>query len=303
MDFLEVVLEEGEGVAEEGERFINKQVTIFIMKATNKYIPLDTEEKLYELYVIKNMPLSKIALVYNCHGQTVSNNLRRYNIQRRKPNYKGGIKYANGYRLLRVPSHPRASNGYVPEHILIMEKKLGRYLKYYGYNNSKNEVVHHIDGNKLNQRINNLLIISSGKHIGIHNKIKNKFIINKRDKHGRFLNPLLKVLPKRCLKCGCMIGKNKHRCITNKRDKYGRFLNPLSKIPPKKCFNCGQTIGKNKHLCKSRKVKNKYRCCSCKQFLKKKDFFKDKTKKYGIDSECITCCHKGRLNLKRKQTK
>jgi len=223
------------------------------MKATNKYIPLDTKEKLYELYVTKNIPLSKIALIYNCDSQTVSNHLKRYKIPRRKPNYKGGIKYANGYRLLRIPSHPRASNGYVPEHILIMEKKLGRYLKYYGFNDSRNEVVHHIDGDKINQKLNNLLLTRAGKHIGIHNKIKNKYIINKRDKYGRFLNPLLKT-------------------------------------PPNKCLKCGQNIGENKHVCMARKVKNnKYQCCVCKKFLNKNKFSKDKTKKEGIEYQCKEC--------------
>jgi hypothetical protein len=220
---------------------------------SNKYIPLDSKKKLYKLYIIKKLPLIKIALIYGCDAQTVSNHLKRYNIPRRKPNYKGGIKYSNGYRLLRRPNHPRASNGYVPEHILIMEKRLGRYLEYYGFNNSKNEVIHHIDGNKLNQKISNLLLTKAGEHIGFHSKIRNKN-------------------------------------ITPKRDKYGRFFNPLLKTPPKKCFKCGRVIGKKRHICVTRKIKKgRYQCCICKKFLKKNKFAKDRTKKIGIEYRCKEC--------------
>ncbi|MBB6716351.1 HNH endonuclease [Clostridium gasigenes] len=48
-------------------------------------------------------------------------------------------------------------------HRVIAEKKIGRKLK-------KGEVVHHIDGNKLNYNENNLEVISSQKeHAKIHN--------------------------------------------------------------------------------------------------------------------------------------
>lgn len=56
----------------------------------------------------------------------------------------------NGYRLIHAPDHPFAnSNGYVREHRLVMEEVLQRYL-------TPLEVVHHKDGNKLNNSPENL---------------------------------------------------------------------------------------------------------------------------------------------------
>lgn len=77
-------------------------------------------------------------------------------------NWNGGIKIHLGYRCIKCEEHPFAVNGYVREHRLIMEKKIGRFLK-------PNEVVHHIDGDKLNNNIKNLKLFERGKHIGLHN--------------------------------------------------------------------------------------------------------------------------------------
>lgn len=78
----------------------------------------------------------------------------------------------NGYKKLYKPDHPRATkkNPYVSEHILVVEAKVGRYL-------GKNEVVHHINGNKIDNDPNNLLITDPISHNKIH-KIKNRKCIN-----------------------------------------------------------------------------------------------------------------------------
>jgi hypothetical protein len=61
------------------------------------------------------------------------------------------------------PTHSRAHpNGYVYEHILIAEQILGRQLLL-------NEVVHHIDGSKLNNDPTNIAIMSSqSDHVKLH---------------------------------------------------------------------------------------------------------------------------------------
>lgn len=69
----------------------------------------------------------------------------------------------NGYALILTPNHPCADvYGYVREHRLVIERKLGRYL-------IKGEVVHHIDGNKLNNASENLqLFKSNSEHMKSH---------------------------------------------------------------------------------------------------------------------------------------
>ena len=72
------------------------------------------------------------------------------------PSWKGGRQTdKSGYVLLYQPKHPRAdSGGYVREHRLLMEQKLGRLLL-------PHEVVHHIDGDVANNNPDNLKLHSS----------------------------------------------------------------------------------------------------------------------------------------------
>lgn len=58
----------------------------------------------------------------------------------------------HGYREVHYPAHPNAnSTGTVPYHQLVMECHLKRYL-------TKKEVVHHKDGDRLNNYIENLVL-------------------------------------------------------------------------------------------------------------------------------------------------
>src|ERR1700693_2229513 len=70
------------------------------------------------------------------------------------------------YKLIHAPEHPfSTSKGYVREHRLVMEAKLGRYLQ-------KDEIVHHIDGNTLNNDINNFELTNVSEHTTFHLKLR-----------------------------------------------------------------------------------------------------------------------------------
>ena len=77
--------------------------------------------------------------------------------------FKGYTINSQGYKLIYSPSHPNKDfRNYVREHILIIEKYLGRYLL-------PNEIPHHINGNKLDNQLKNLyLFLSSAEHSRYH---------------------------------------------------------------------------------------------------------------------------------------
>ena len=79
--------------------------------------------------------------------------------------WKGGKRITNkGYVLILRKEHPRAviNSGYVFEHDIIMEEHIGRYLR-------KGEVVHHKNGIKSDNRIENLLLMTASAHSAYHN--------------------------------------------------------------------------------------------------------------------------------------
>ena len=85
--------------------------------------------------------------------------------------YWRGGRYINqaGYALVRQPDHPRAPrNGYVLEHVLVAERKIGRHLRWHGAGHPESEIVHHLNGDKLDNRPENIAITTFQQHLDFH---------------------------------------------------------------------------------------------------------------------------------------
>lgn len=162
----------------------------------------------------------------------------------KNPNWKGGRTItSHGYVKIKNPNHPYSDvSGYVYEHRLVAEKNIKRYLK-------PNEIIHHKDGDTLNNTMKNLEILNSPlEHRVLHRKNKSRQLprepnidikcacgcgekFKKYDKykrprkykigHGKRGN--LSYNPNETIQCLCGCG-----AIIKKYDKYGRERKHIS---------------------------------------------------------------------------
>ena len=112
------------------------------------------------------------------HGKSFFCNQKCYfKWKRNHPNrqaYKGKI-LVSGYFYLYMPEHLNAIKGgrYIAEHRYNLEQKIGRLL-------TKNEIAHHINGDKKDNRKENLELLTIGEHNKYHAKSR------KRKSNGSF---------------------------------------------------------------------------------------------------------------------
>lgn len=147
----------------------------------SRHRPILSKEEIIELYSHRKLSSYQIAKLKGYKANSVRALLRRLGIPRRgcseavklsyqngrtaktgqaHPRWKGGrLVTKDGYILVRCDGHPRAigPGKYVLEHILIWEEAHGRSLP-------PGWVIHHLNGDKADNRRHNLLALPSRQH-------------------------------------------------------------------------------------------------------------------------------------------
>lgn len=149
-------------------RNVLKSYGVKLRGVGNKFKVFSDDEikTMIELYKNGNT-IENISKIFKTSDLLISRNLRRNNVsindklRENHHNWKGGRLITNGYVQviidLNSPYISMARNSrYVLEHRLVMAQHLKRCL-------TDSETVHHIDGNKLNNKIENLQL-RHGKH-------------------------------------------------------------------------------------------------------------------------------------------
>lgn len=144
------------------------------------------------------------------------------------------VRVSNDYRLVYKPEHPKAMKGedwggYVYEHIVVAESMLGRFLR-------PEEVVHHLDLDRSNNREGNLLVLERSQHIKIHIWLDKGAPMVKAIGEQKFLKNRVnsgesKVVNKVCIICNLTLQKKQINYCSVECKQVGNAQK--SKKPPK----------------------------------------------------------------------
>lgn len=127
----------------------------FLPTSNHKMCPTCRYHSNKDTCVCGSVKAKSSSICASCHASNQS--------MKTNGNWKGGKTiHKSGYVMVRTPGHPRSksNNGYVFEHIIIMEEYIGRHLV-------ASENVHHINGIKNDNRIENLELWTRPQPSGI----------------------------------------------------------------------------------------------------------------------------------------
>ncbi len=124
------------------------------------------KQEVINLYWNSKLSLRKTAEKLKTTMGKIEYFMRKNNIPTRPLKRNGFFIAKDGYKRIHNPNHPNSDGrGYIMEHRLIIEEYLGRYL-------NKEERIHHIDGDKGNNNINNLYLCKNiSDHFYMHQKL------------------------------------------------------------------------------------------------------------------------------------
>ena len=122
-----------------------------------------TKENLLSI-IKQNKKFKDLSKDYGVHESTIRRTLKKYGLH--KPIFRKHFYITNnGRTFIYIPNHPNSDKrGYEQKARLVMEEYLGRFL-------TIQEVVHHINRNQRDDRLENLQLFSNQKeHMTFHYK-------------------------------------------------------------------------------------------------------------------------------------
>lgn len=146
-------------------------------------LPYDEVLRLYE----SGHTQVEIGQIFGCSQKVVFGFMKRNGIKARiakkrdqygenNSNWKNGRRSNGKYIRIKTPddSYSKPLDGYILEHVYVMEQHLGRSLRNFGRGDIRTEIVHHINEVKTDNRIENLMLTNCVEHMKIHNELRRR---------------------------------------------------------------------------------------------------------------------------------